>query len=494
MDAREYRFSRRSFMGALAGAGAGAAMANESAAQQKSKPEFTGPLSKEKLPEEIEVSRSNGLNIIVIIADTFRWDYLRFNGNERIQTPNLDALAEEGVYFENCYADGLPTIPARRVMHTGKSILPDKRKWVPLKDDDVTFAEVLGKADFTTGFIVDTFHHFKPGMNFHRGFSSWQWIRGQESDPWKSGPRKSVNPDDYIPGHLMNDDYRNRLYQYALNAPDPNNEEDYFCARTLRSAANWLEVNKENEGPFMLFIDMFDPHEPWDAPPRFKKMYRKKYPVERYLFGYGVRNEDIREDDIPAIKDLYSAEVTFSDHCIGRFIKEVKRLGLWDNTIIVFSTDHGTHLGEQGCVQKQAKLLISCIARVPLIIRHPDRSTGGKRIGALTSHKDFMPTFLSLLGVEGYTTMDGRNMWDLVTGNKNKLYDNVVTGFGNFGSVHTQKWHYHQNVWGDDPGLGPALYDLENDHAEEENIVNKHPGVIEEMKRILGESHNVSLS
>lgn len=501
------KVSRRNFMGSLAGLSACASLVNESAAAEEKRPEFTGPLAKEKLPDELEVSKPNGLNIIVIITDTWRWDYLGITGNNRIHTPNLDTLAEEGVYFDNCYADGLPTIPSRRVMHTGKSILPEKTKWIPLnkghnsftsKDkvslkEDVTFAEILSKAGFTTGFIVDTFHHFKPDMNFHYGFDSWLWIRGQESDPYKSGPRNSVIPEDYTPRHLLNDNFRERIIQYVLNTKDRKSEEDYFCAQSCSAAANWLEENKDNDSPFMLFIDMFDPHEPWDAPPRFQKMYRKKYPFDRYIFGYGVDMEDIREDDIPIITDLYSAEVTFSDYCIGRFIDQVKRLGLWDNTIIVFSTDHGTHLGEQGCVQKQAKLLNSCLGRVPLIIRHPDRSFRGKRIEALTSHMDFLPTFLHLLGIESNIRFDGYDMWELVTGAKEKLRANVVTGYGNFGSVHNHKWHYFQNVWGDNPGLGPALHDLEKDHTEEINVVENHPEVVAQMKRILESSFKVSL-
>jgi len=507
MGSNNYKFTRRNFMGSLAGIGAGAAMINESFAQQQKRPEFTGPLTREKLPEELEVSKPGDLNIIVIIADTWRWDYLGYTGNKRIKTPNLDALASESVYFDNCFADGLPTIPARRVMHTGNSILPERTKWVPLRKghnsfptkdrvslkEDVTFAEILSKAGFTTGFIVDTFHYFKPDLNFHYGFDSWLWIRGQESDAYKSGPRHSVNPEDYTPKHLLNDYFRERIIQYVLNTKDRTSEEDYFCAQSCSAAGQWLEENKDNDGPFMLFIDMFDPHEPWDAPQKYQKMYREKYPFERYLFGYGVEMEDIREDDIPILIDLYSAEVTFSDYCIGRLIDKVKNLGLWDNTIIAFSTDHGTHLGEQGCVQKQAKLLNSCLARVPLIIRHPDKRFRGKRIEALTSHLDFVPTFLSLLGVEGNISFDGRNMWDLVTGAKEQLRDYAVTGYGNFGSVHTHRWHYYQNVWGRDPGLGPQLYDLANDHGEDINVVNKYPEVVTGLKKILEDSFKVKL-
>lgn len=449
------------------------------------------------------------MNIVVIIADTVRWDYLGCNGNARVKTPHLDALAAESVVFENCYADGLPTIPARRVMHTGRSILPERRKWIPLRkgenafsvqgrtstEQDVTFAEILGKAGYTTGFIVDTFHHFKPDMNFHYDFDSFQWIRGQEVDRYISGPRHSVNPEAHSPAHLLNENWRNNMTQYLLNTSGRTSEDDYFSARTCSAAAEWIGQNKDNVGPFMAFIDMFSPHEPWDAPPRFQKMYRKNYPFERYLFGYGVDVDAVRDEDIPVLIDLYSAEVTFVDHCIGKLIDRIKQLGLWDNTIIVFSTDHGTHLGEQGCIQKQAKLLNSCIAKVPLIIRHPAmRASQGKRISALTSHSDFVPTFLAMLDIDTNHTFDGENMWDLVPGTKESLRSEAVTGYGNFGSVHTHDWHYFQNVWGDNPGLGPQLYDLKNDPGEGNNVVTAHPKVVTEMKRVLETYFNVSLS
>ena len=112
---------------------------------------------------------------------------------------------------------------------------------------------------------------------------------------------------------------------------------------------------------------------------------------------------------------------------------------------------------------------------------------------ALTSHRDFLPTFLDMLGVECNLSFDGSNMWELVYGAGKELRDSVVTGYGNFGSVHTHKWHYFQNVWADDPGLGPALYDLEKDYAEEKNVVEKHPEVVTEMKGILESSSKVTL-
>jgi len=488
--------SRRHFLGSLAGcgtlAGLGACAASRAAAGNgTAAPEhdrtWSNPPSTAKKLEDVELTPPNGLNLIVLISDTFRWDYLHFNGNDRIRTPNLDALAADGVYFSNCYADGLPTIPSRRVMHTGRSILPERTKWHPLWPEDVTLAEVAGRAGMRTGFVVDTYHHFKPSMNFHNAFDSWIWIRGQETDRWVSGPKESVRPEDHVPAHLLrdNENLRRNMIQYLLNTRGRTGEEDYFCARSLDASARWLEQNSGGGRPFLLFVDMFDPHEPWDAPPRFQRLYRERYPFERTLFGYGVRNADIRESDLPYLIDLYSAEVTFMDHCLGRFFDRLKSMKLWENTVIVFSTDHGTHLGEQGCVQKHAGLLNSCVARIPLIIRHPEGRAAGRKIDAFASHLDFMPTFLDLVGVRGYERMDGRSLWPLVTGERESLRERVVTGYGNFGAVRTRRWHYFQNIWGDSPGHGPSLYDLEQDPGETRNVAGRHPKTVENLRAIL---------
>ncbi len=478
--------SRRNFIGKIAGIGALSMIPGCSKKPKEEKmPVWTGDLKTAPAPPpKIPVtSKPNGLNMIVIIADTFRADHLGCYGSKRVKTPYLDKFAQESVVFTNASAEGLPTIPCRRVYHTGKSVLPEA-KWQPLGSEDITFAEVLQKHKVITGFIVDTYHYFKPDYNFHRGFDCWEWVRGQETDRWKSGPREKFDPKKHMPEHLWNEGYDGNMRQYLMNTQNRKSEEDYFCARSCSAAVDWLEKNINNK-PFMLFIDMFDPHEPWDAPPRFQKMYRDEYPYERYLFGYGVRNVDIRSDDLPVIKDLYAGEVTFSDYCIGRLLKRVEEMGLMNDTIIVFSTDHGTHLGEEGCVQKTPALLNKCVAHIPLIIKHPDKKFGGKRIDGLVSAVDFMPTFLPLLGIDDYKNMDGENMWKLVTGDVQAIHDNVYTVFQNFGAVHNLDWHYFQNIRGDNPGKGPCLYNLKNDPYQTKNVIKEFPDIAQEMKNRL---------
>jgi len=374
--------------------------------------------------------------LVVIVADTFRADHLGCYGSKSVKTPHLDALAAESVLLENFYADGLPTIPCRRVYHTGRTIIPMRKLggWIPLKGDRKTIARILRTKGFRTGFIADTYHYFKPAMNFHQGFHSWQWVRGQEFDPWRSGPANAVDPKKHMPAHLWNPGYDGRMRQYMLNTLEWKSEDDYFCARTLAAGLRWLERNRDARRT-MLWLDTFDPHEPWDAPPRFQRLYHDKYPAKRTLFGYGVRNSDIKKEDLPWIRALYAAECSFVDERVGLFMEGLRKLGLLDETVVVFTTDHGTHLGEEGCVQKTPALLNSCVARLPLLIRHPDKRLAGKRVPALLSAADLMPTLLDLVGVSYRGPLDGQSFWPIVTGQKATLHDHVITEFGGFAAA-----------------------------------------------------------
>lgn len=426
--------------------------------------------------------------MIVIVADTFRADHLGCYGNDSIKTPNLDKLGKNGVIFKNAYADGLPTINERRVFFTGKSIIPMSKHggWTPLKKENTLFSKVLGNEGYTTGLIADTWHYFEPDMNFHKGFDMWQWIRGQETDPWRSGHREEFEPKEHMPDHLWNEDYDERIRQYLMNTQNIRHEEDYFCAQTFRQAGKWLERNRNNE-PFTLWVDTFDPHEPWDAPKRFQEMYYDDYPCDRFLFGYGVDRNDIKEEDLPALRGLYSAEVSFVDMWIGDFLDRIENLGLMDNTIIVFTSDHGTHLGEDGYVQKQPPApLNSRVANLPLIVRHPEGPKSGREIDSLVSSVDFMPTFLNFLDVEKDLGMDGENFWNLATGETDSIHDRVFTEYGNLAAVRDPKWHYFQREREETArGLAPCLYNLESDPDERQNVYRDYPDIAQEKRKIL---------
>jgi len=136
-------------------------------------------------------------NVILIMLDSLRSDHVGCHGNSWIRTPNMDALAGEGVRFTNAHPEALPTIPVRRAMHTGMRTFPCRGYrpakgdtvlipgWQPIPEEQVTMAEVFRHHGYKTALFASTPHIFKPSMNFHRGFKTWEWIRGQEADRYR---------------------------------------------------------------------------------------------------------------------------------------------------------------------------------------------------------------------------------------------------------------------------------------------------------------------
>jgi arylsulfatase A-like enzyme len=198
-------------------------------------------------------------NVVMIVSDTLRRDHLGCYGNRWIRTPHLDRFAEKCVVFYNAYVGNFPTVPARLEYFTGR-YSSAYFEWAPFPRDEVALAEVLTGAAFNTMCISDTMNLFRDGYNFDRGFRGFEWIRGQSGDRFRTSPidpplpcaeHKLFYPDKFVRQYLRNISWR-RV------------EEDYFPAQTFRAAATWLEGNYQS--PFFLYLDTFDPHEPWDPP------------------------------------------------------------------------------------------------------------------------------------------------------------------------------------------------------------------------------------
>ena len=228
------------------------------------------------------------MNLVLIVSDTLRWDYLGAYGNERIHTPNLDRLAAESVVFEDAYAEGLPTLPARRVLLTGRPIFPFRYipqksdmvqlpGWHPLFEEDVTLSEHLLEHDYVSAFVTDVYHTMKPNKNFHRGFEHWYWVRGQEDDPY------ALRDETQVAGLVQQatphaDRFRKRhwLVQHLMNRKDWKSDADTSVARVMAHAARWIE-GYTMDNPFFLYVDCFDPHEPWDPPVEDARRYDPGY-------------------------------------------------------------------------------------------------------------------------------------------------------------------------------------------------------------------------
>jgi len=444
------------------------------------------------------------MNLIVICLDTFRADMVgpghKFSF---VETPNLDDFAAQSVVFDRAFGEGQPTLQIRRAFFTGRRSFPwrynfDRRGhwhhapgWHKIPPDQDTLAEILLQRGYLTGMVADCYHMFKPTMNFWRGCASYEFIRGQESDNWKCGSPSLV--EDQMKRHVrepINWKRHATLYQYLLNQRFRQSEDDYQCARVFRTAADWLE-SAANFGPFFLWVDSFDPHEPWDPPQAYADKYAPGYSGRDFIFpGAAWENGPPSDEEIERIKALYFGEVTLVDHWVGHLFEKLDELKLWDDTIVMVTCDHGTHINDHGGFGKGGGNMRPYNTQLIWFVRHPD-GPRGKHINAFVQSHDLMPTCLDLLDVP-YVT-DGESAWPLVTGAKQKLRDEIVIGWANwadgraagFASVRDDQWAYTTAVGGA-PHLAdfvPKLYHLPTDSGEDQNVAEQHPDIVARCRR-----------
>ena len=230
------------------------------------------------------------MNLIFIVLDSLRQDHVSiynegkeiFPGIPPCKTPNIDKFAKDCIIFENVYPCGLPTIPVRYELMTGHFSLP-YRGWCPLTEYDLTIADILKREGYISAIISDTYHFRAPGMNYHRSFSVYQWIRGQEYDPHKVAISKR-KIEDYVNENYP-EHWRKRIMQFLANTDDLD-EKTWFTAEVVDKSVEFLKKARDFKKVF-LWLDSFEPHEPWDPPERFDIYTEKNYKGPRLIMPMG---------------------------------------------------------------------------------------------------------------------------------------------------------------------------------------------------------------
>lgn len=440
------------------------------------------------------------MNVVLIIIDSLRQDYVGCYGNRWIKTPYLNSLAKESVLFNQAYPDSLPTLQVRRVLRTGCRVFPfrDHRTparrarfvgsagWGPVSEERDSIAEILQDHGYRTAFITDTYHQFKPSMNFHRGFDQWVWIRGQEHDPYRSGPYPSREEiERYIPENLRKGRIRGTtgrkftdfIGKYLINVGDRECEEDYFPAQVFKEGAHWLEQNQD-AGKFFLILDSFDPHEPWDPPASYGRMYDSDDDTMDFLSSLYGRADQLSPRVLKRLRANYAGEVTLVDRWLGYFLEKLKYLNLMQDTLIALISDHGHCIGEHNIVGKQGHPMTREIADLVLMMRHPQGEGAGTTCSSLVYNFDVPSTILARLGIKPENPMDGKDIWPLALGKEKEIYDHVTCGWGPFVMVRDRRYWYNAYLWGE----SPLLYDLDADPKLERNIAEEHPHICQRMK------------
>ncbi len=436
------------------------------------------------------------LNLIHIGVDTWGAHQLGCYGHPEYRTPNVDALARRSAMFLEAYPEVLPTIPSRRALYTGRRIFPSDlilqpddqvriRGWHQMYAEDVTLAETLREAGYTTAIVSDVYHQFKPGKNFHRGFESWRWIRGQESDRLESGPRRGIDLSRYYHPSQPIPAARSGVVQYLMNRRSWKTEEDWLAAQAFGEASRWLENNAGENQPFYLHLESFTPHEYWDPPEAWYRSYMKKDYRGPWLLAPPGTTEKMSPLEVDHVRALYAGLVSFTDDRIGKFLRRVEELGLMKNSLIVFVADHGTMMGEQGQLHKGELRLRTQCTQVPLLVCHPRENWAGRRIGGFVQHTDLAPTVLDLLGVRIPDRVTGESLRPLLERGMDSRRESIVTGWGEHGAIRTREWLYIGR-WS--PGKPfEELYDLRRDPLELRNVAEQHPTEAREFRARLKE-------
>jgi len=423
------------------------------------------------------------MNFIGIMLDSFRQDHVgvyhggkpAFDGVKACQTPHLDAFARECVVFDNAYPEALPTMPVRTQLFTGQRTLPF-RYWQPLTKEDISVAEILRAEGYVCGLISDCYHYRAPGMNFHRAFHTYRWVRGQEYDPWTSHLSQR-NIEDYVNEHY-DANWRGLVGQFLANTDSFLCEEDWFPAKVVDEAIAWLTLNRDQPRLFA-WIDSFDPHEPWDPPQRFDVYLEPdgnaaSDRVKRLILPLGGAADTwATPSEIRRIRSLYAGEAAFVDHCLGRLFQALRDLGYYDDSVIVLLADHGHPLADHGKFLKSGDRMYSEMLHVPFMVRLPG-GRGAQRTDAIVQFHDVPPTVLELLGLQNSATaMHGKSFVPVLRGDTNRHRDVIITGYHKSVErcVRDNTWSYVQRPQGEPD----ELYNLLEDPREKTNRIDDYP-------------------
>lgn len=354
------------------------------------------------------------MKTVFVLFDSLNRRSLEPYGAETIETPNFRRLAERCVTFDTHYVGSLPCMPARRDMQTGRlSFL--HRSWGPLEPFDNSFPELLGETGVYSHLVSDHYHYWEDGgATYHNRYNSYEFIRGQERDPWKA----MVQP----PWERLREKYhptqfnakRGNFYRnHIVNREFIRQEKDFPSVQCFDAGLRFLDANRTADD-WLLQIETFDPHEPFHAPEGYRKDYPTDYDGPILDWPRYARVTEAPEE-FDELRANYSAIVALCDAQLGRLLDDFDQHDMWKDTALVVATDHGYLLGEHDWWAKVRMPVYNEIANIPLFIHHPDHaSKAGERRASLTQTIDLMPTMLDLHGVTPPPEVEGASLINLL--------------------------------------------------------------------------------
>jgi iduronate 2-sulfatase len=432
------------------------------------------------------LAAGNRLNVLFIAADDLRKD-LGCYGDTLVRTPNLDRLASRGLVFNRAYCQQALCNPSRASLLTGRRV-DALRLW----DLRTHFRDTMPE-------VVTLPQHFKDNGYFTQNIGKifHNWVHELQGDPvsWSVpavmhfARHDSDTPvtDGPLPPNLAADSRCE-----CRDVPD----EAYFDGRVALLAVEALRERKAAGKPFFLAVGFWKPHAPFNAPKRYWDLYRREeVPLPRnpdwprdaprvaWHNGRELLGEPARELTPEAIREMrhgYLANISYLDAQIGKLLDELARLQLTDQTIIVFWSDHGFHLGEHSLWAKTSNFELD--ARVPLIIATPKTKTAGKTTESLAELMDLYPTLVELCGLPKVKGLEGVSLVPVLSSHRKSVraaaltqhprpayYQGAPEAMGY--SVRTDRFRYTEwRDWASGQIIARELYDHRLDPHETRNI------------------------
>jgi arylsulfatase A-like enzyme len=398
------------------------------------------------------------MKVILVYMDTLRADHLGCYGYRFDTSPDVDRFADEGVLFESAYPTDVPTQPSFTsalsgqrgirtgvVSHSPTEDLADRVPWLP----HIVSAGGIETAAVSTLYLMKKY--------FARGYNTY------------------MNP----------------------VAGDRSKTQQITGEEINSYATQWLKANYNKD--FFLFVHYWDPHCLYLPPRKYRRMFYKGNPTDRknksrevcrrqIVWVFGERHVEVLRKGITDLKYVvaqYDGEIRYVNDCFARLVGALQELGIYDETLVILTSDHGESMGEHQLYFDHFDVY-EPTARVPLILRWPKRLPAGKRVKALVQNIDMAPTILQVFGIKAPSEFQGRSLLPLATGKTTKGYQAVYCNQGLWRArrmMRNRRWKLIKTIdksfWESPP---VELYDLQNDPGEKRNLAKKRADITRRME------------
>lgn len=443
-------------------------------------------------------------NILFIMTDQFRFDYLGCAGADFVNTPNIDRIAKNGVRFNNCFTNAPQCVPARIGLAVGQQPCRlgaiDNEAYLPvnastyykkLRDHGYRVG-CVGKLDLSKASNYNSLNGDKPCL-FSYGFTHPEECEGKMDAIKTEEPHGPYGH--YLQKRRLFEEFRNDYIsrmKKSIKVPAYHDSvlqsEDFEDTYIGRKSCKWIREIPE-DFPWHLFVSFVGPHDPFDPPREFADKYRNakmpkpvKCNIDEKPEHTKFKHMLLNDEEIANIRRQYCASIELVDYQIGLILDELEKKGVIDNTYIIFSSDHGEMLGDFDLYTKRVPYEPSI--HIPLIISGPEIPKGIVS-DAMVELIDINPTICELAQIPAQKEMDAKSFAKILFEEAYEHREDIVTRFQQYRCIRTKRYKFIQNY-----GEKNELYDLENDPNELNNIVDENKDLQKQLMIRLVERYN----